>query len=65
MQCATHTLDAGSNKNIKEIEILLKRNWKKYLKFGFNIFLNNVENILNDNNLNMLSISFLILKSTF
>jgi hypothetical protein len=37
-------LDAGSNKNIKEIEILLKRNWS----FTYHIFIKKIErNILN------------------
>jgi len=34
-----HTLDAGSNKNIKDIEILLKRNWN----FPKHIFNKNIE----------------------
>ena len=33
------TLDAGSNKNIKEIEILLKRNWS----FTYHIFIKEIE----------------------
>jgi hypothetical protein len=33
------TLDAGSNKNIKDIEILLKRNWN----FPKHIFNKNIE----------------------
>ena len=33
------TLDAGSNKNIKEIEILLKRNWS----FMYHIFIKEIE----------------------
>jgi hypothetical protein len=38
------TLDAGSHKNIKDIEILLKRNWS----FTYHIFIKKIErNILN------------------
>ena len=33
------TLDAESNKNIKEIEILLKRNWS----FTYHIFIKEIE----------------------
>ena len=36
---STVTLDAGSNKNIKDIEILLKRNWN----FPKHIFNKNIE----------------------
>ena len=48
------SLDAGSNKNIKNIEILLKRNWN----FPKHICNKNIVRILNWNNLNILSISF-------
>jgi len=40
----THALDAGSNKNNKNIEILLKRNWN----FPKHIFNKNIERILNN-----------------
>jgi hypothetical protein len=44
MSCHKVALDAGSHKNIKETEILLKRNWS----FTYNIFIKEIErNILN------------------
>jgi hypothetical protein len=51
--CKFHTLDAGSNKNIKEIEILLKKNWS----FPKHIFKKNIERNIQ----NLVSISFLII----